>query len=315
MLDEPRVRSLRLRPNHGVTKDPLDRPHRLPLTHSAPLLSPRRPAPPGKTWAIGDVHGCYGTLEKLLDKIPFKEKRDHLWLVGDLVNRGQYSLEVLRWARRRQEELGPRFQMVLGNHDLHLLAVHRGYSKVRGGDTLKPLLKAKDASDLVGWLAAQPLLHLANQWILVHAGLLPHWSGKRARRIALRLEEELRGDGGRPLLARKPRHKLPKGYKKLRRQLAVLTRVRMFHPNGALSRYSGPPKRAPKSLTPWYASADARWRKRTVVCGHWAAQGLYLEDRLLALDSACAWGGKLSALRLEDRKLVQVRCRRSDLPA
>lgn len=277
-------------------------------------MTPQNPARRGKTWAIGDVHGCYRALERLLEKIPFKEKRDRLWMVGDLVNRGRYSAEVLRWARQRQQELGSRFRVVLGNHDLHLVAVHRGIVKARRGDTLDSVLRAKDCDELVQWLAGQVLLHREDDWILVHAGLLPHWTPKRAERIALRLTQELGDMGDRHLLTRKPRRKLPKGYKKLRRQLAVLTRIRMCHPNGALAAFSGPPDRAPKSLAPWHAADDARWRKRTVVCGHWAAQGLRLEEHMIALDSACAWGGKLSAVRLEDRKVVQVRCRRSDLP-
>lgn len=260
------------------------------------------------------MHGCFATLERLLEKIPFKEKRDRLWLVGDLVNRGRHSLEVLRWARRRHKELGSRFQVVLGNHDLHLLALHHGYSKPRRGDTLENLLDAKDGDRLVRWLSKRPLLHREDDWILVHAGLLPQWTGKRAEREAQSLSEMLRGPNRRYLLSRRPRGRLPKGFRKLRRHLAVLTRVRMCHPNGSLARFNGTPESAPRSLTPWHATEGARWSKRTVVCGHWAAQGLRLDEHMLALDSACVWGGKLSAVRLEDRKLVQVRCRKTDLP-
>ncbi len=268
----------------------------------------------GRTWAIGDIHGCRRTLDALLEELPFRERKDRLWLVGDLVNRGTGSRDVLLWARERHRDLGDRFRMVLGNHDLHLIAVARGVSKLRRGDTLEDVLEGTKRRKLVRWLESQPFVHAEDGWILVHAGLRAKWSAGRATRVSTRLQEVLTGEYGDHLLRRRPRGGLPQGLEKRRRQLAVLTRMRMLHPNGAMARFSGHPDLAPKKLSAWHEHPEPRWSEDVVVCGHWAAQGLRIEPQMLGLDSACVWGGHLSAMCLETGELIQVKARKKDLP-
>ena len=148
------------------------------------------------TWAIGDVHGCFRTLEALVERIGLDPRRDRLWMVGDLVNRGPGSLEVLRWARTLDAEMGDRFQVVLGNHDLHLIARHLGAASKRSRDTLKKVLKAADAAELIDWLRRRPFVHFeriaGRDYVLVHAGLRPGWSREDVTRAARRLERKLR---------------------------------------------------------------------------------------------------------------------------
>ena len=249
------------------------------------------------TWAIGDVHGCFQTLEALVERIGLDPRRDRLWMVGDLVNRGPGSLEVLRWARTLDAEMGDRFQVVLGNHDLHLIARHLGATSKRPRDTLKKVLKAADAAELIAWLRRRPFVHFeriaGRDYVLVHAGLRPGWSREDVTRAARRLERQLRGPKAKRLLCRRDK-----------KSLVTFTRMRMLDSKGQTHDYSGPPKDAPTGLKPWFRAAPRGCPERTVVCGHWAALGLRLEDDLIALDSGCVWGGRLTAVRLDDRRIV-----------
>lgn len=258
------------------------------------------------TYAIGDIHGCQSTLERLLERLPLDESRDRLWLVGDLVNRGPRSLETLRWARGVSTRLEGRFVTVLGNHDLHLLSVHRGWTGTRKKDTLAGILAAPDGLELLDWLASRPLFHRQGEALLVHAGLLPEWSAADAERWARLLEGELRHpDRARRLLAR-----VDQGADVTDpawRALAALTRLRALRGNGEMCDFAGPPEELPEECLPWFERPDRRTRGHTVVSGHWAAMGLRLEDGLLALDSGAAWGGPLTAVRLEDRAVFQER--------
>ncbi len=259
------------------------------------------------TYVIGDIHGCFDTLKRLLRKIQPNYDQDHLWLTGDLVNRGPESLQALRWARATQQQMGKRFVTVLGNHDLHLLALVLGYSRRRGKDTLDPLLAAEDRPRLVRWLLAQPLIHRRKKTLLVHAGLLPSWKPKQAERLARAIEQRLRGPAAKAILSHHPRGKLDAETQQLRTALAVMTRLRTLDATGQPSSYSGPPKNAPAGHRPWFEAKDRQSRKVEVLCGHWAAQGIHLAPGISALDSGAAWGGKLSALRLEDHQLFQVK--------
>lgn len=262
------------------------------------------------TYVIGDIHGCSRTLQKLLAKLDFDAEQDRLWLVGDLVNRGPDSLGVLRWARRLSDQLGERMVVVLGNHDLHLLALHAGLSDRRVVDDLKDILKAEDAEELITWLERRPLLHREGDHVLVHAGLLPQWTVDEAARWAARIAELLPTKEGKARLLRRPEPPdLDDETRELRRALGALTRLRTCSAAGELCSFSGPPEEAPAGCLPWFRIDARRSRDATILSGHWAALGLHVEPGVFALDSGCAWGGPLTALRLEDGTIVQQKRR------
>lgn len=259
------------------------------------------------TYAIGDIHGCWATLEGLLERIRFSSGRDRLWLVGDLVNRGPRSLAVLRWARG----LGDGAVVVLGNHDLHLLARAAGVAERRRRDTLEEVLAAPDRGELLAWLASRPLLHREGGRVLVHAGLLPGWSLERAGDWAREVEAALAGPEGTSLLqaVRCPpypawRASLPRE-EALRLALYAFAFLRCCDARGRPCHgFNGRPDEAPEGCRPWFAERSGETGV-TFVCGHWAALGLRLAPGLAALDSACVWGGPLTALRLEDGEVFQ----------
>ena len=257
-----------------------------------------------KTYAIGDIHGCFSMLEGLLGRLDFDKETDRLWLVGDLVNRGPGSLETLRWARQTADQLGDRFTVVLGNHDLYLVAIHRGWARQRKKDTLAEILAAPDCAELVEWLAARPVLHREGDTLLVHAGLLPHWTAAQAELWARRVDEGLASRGlARELLARADRGADVSD--PAWRALGAFTRLRTLTPDSDFCDYTGPPADTPTGCMPWFARPDRRTREQTIIAGHWAAAGLRLETGLVALDSGAVYGGSLSAIRLEDRAVFQ----------
>jgi bis(5'-nucleosyl)-tetraphosphatase (symmetrical) len=253
------------------------------------------------TWAIGDVHGCYRTLRKLLKKLDFARSEDRLWFTGDLVNRGPRSLEVLEWA----VEHDWRIESVLGNHDLHLLAVAYGVADERAKDTLRPILKSVRSVPLLDWLRRRPLAVSSGSFLLVHAGVLPDWTVDETLSIASRLEGRLRGDEGARLLAALRRRDADEADEM--RSLRALAFVRTVRANGELCReFTGPPEEAPEGCTPWYAVEGRRSRDAVVLFGHWAAAGFRRGPGWVSLDTGCAWGGKLTAIRLDDGEVVQV---------
>jgi bis(5'-nucleosyl)-tetraphosphatase (symmetrical) len=258
------------------------------------------------TYAIGDVQGCFDELQQLLAQFAFKKDKDRLWFVGDLVNRGPKSLEVLRFAR----DLGGRAIVVLGNHDLHLVSEHEGFDTARKGDTFDDVLNAPDRKELVDWLRSRPMMHAEGGHAMVHAGLLPRWSvakgvllGKEVHTalIGLHYREFLKNMyGSKPdewsdALAR---------WDRLRVIVNAMTRLRFCTREGKMD-LGAKGKTPPPGYVAWYA---LRKDKEAIVCGHWSALGLRLAPKLLALDSGCVWGGKLTALRLEDRTVFQVPC-------
>lgn len=268
------------------------------------------------TYAIGDVHGCLEPLEHLWRTLPFEASRDAVWLTGDLVARGPDSAGVLRWARGAAERLGGRFVSVLGNHDLRLLAARAGIDVGRGPRVLADVLASPDGEDLLAWLAARPVAHLGGEKLLVHAGVLPSWGLAEILERAHAAEEALRGPRAPRLLAalegREPAGALAAEVGTLR----VVTRVRTLSPNGELSDDTGPPESAPTGYRPWFAGSHRRPDGLVVVCGHWASLGLRLQEGLVALDTGCVYGGPLTAVRLDDRKVFQVPGRaRSPRPA
>ncbi len=258
------------------------------------------------TYVIGDVHGCFDSLQALWPQLGFDRRRDHLWLVGDLVNRGPRSLEVLRWARDLEERLGERMRVVLGNHDLHLLAMHDGHARKRRKDTLDAVLAAPDRAELATWLARRPLIHRDGETLLVHAGLLPHWTPGDAERIARRLEAMLRDpEHRRPLIDRDLELADDSPWVEPRAQLSAFAGLRTCTAAGKPCKFKGRPEDAPEGCLPWFQVPDRRSSKTTIVFGHWAAMGLRLEANAIALDSGCVWGHRLTAIRLEDRTLFQ----------
>lgn len=257
------------------------------------------------TYVIGDIHGRFETLQALLSQLPLRTGEDHLWLTGDLVNRGPASLEVLRWARRWHQRWGERMVVVLGNHDVHLLSLHFELRPIKTKDRdLVPILEAKDRQRLLQWLLWRPLLHRRGDTVLVHAGLLPRWTPRRAERLARSTEKLLRrGEHTAALLGSKA--KVDKEIREARRVLDVMTRVRTLRGNGKLDPFSGPPHEAPEGCVPWFSHPRRRPTASEIVFGHWAALGLHQEAGTYCLDSGCAWGGQLSALRLEDHAVFQ----------
>ena len=260
-------------------------------------------------FAIGDVQGCYDELRELIDKIAFDPKRDRLWFVGDLVNRGPNSLAVLRYVRG----LGDRAISVLGNHDLHLIAVARGFARLRDDDTLSDVLNAPDRDELIDWLRCLPMMHVEGDKALVHAGLPPQWSVNKASTLAGEVEAALRGPGHHKFLenlygSKPSRWKDSlKGWDRLRVIVNTMTRMRFCSMDGELDfKSKGESTNGPPGFMPWFEVAGRKSAGTTLIFGHWSALGLRVMPDVLALDSGCVWGGKLSAIRLDDRQLTQV---------
>ena len=251
------------------------------------------------------------SLQRLLDVIAFSPSRDSIWLVGDLVNRGPRSLEVLRWARDNDGAVNT----VLGNHDVHLLARAAGVAGPKKRDTLDDVLAAYDRQGLFDWLRARPLVHVADPFVLLHAGLHPSWSVKTARALASEIETVLRSATWRSELAELigKRGKTIAwrddlmGTARLRTALTYFISVRMCSLDGTMdAEYNGGPDEAPSGLLPWFALPHREWTTHVPVFGHWAALGLDVAADHIALDSGCVWGRQLSAIRLPERAITQV---------
>jgi bis(5'-nucleosyl)-tetraphosphatase (symmetrical) len=260
-------------------------------------------------YAIGDVQGCFASLQRLLQLIDWIPGRDELWLTGDLVNRGPRSADVLRWVVEHEQHV----TVVLGNHDLHFLARVAGAVHEKKRDTLDELLAAKDRDRLVDWLRRRALAHVTSEHILVHAGIHPRWTAADTRARAAEIERELAGPSWRAFLAqlhgRPPRWdaKLGGG-DRWRAILAYLVRVRMLEADGRTDPdFDDHPAKAPADLVPWFAFPERAWATHTAVFGHWAALGLDLGPKHVALDTGCVWGKSLTALRLDDRSVFQVK--------
>jgi bis(5'-nucleosyl)-tetraphosphatase (symmetrical) len=253
-------------------------------------------------WAIGDVHGCYRTLRKLLQAIRFDAGRDRLWLVGDLVGRGPRALDVLRFLSDN-----PAATAVLGNHDLFLLACAAGVARPRAKDRLTEVLAAYDRDELLGWLARRPLLVRQGDTLLLHAGLLPSWTPDRAERRARRAEERLAGPGGDRLLAAwRGDDAVTRAVERDAETLDILCRLRACTAKGEPYRgFTGAPSELPRRCRPWFDMPGRASAHLQIVCGHWAALGLMVRPDVLALDTGCVWKRALTAVRLEDRRVVQ----------
>ena len=270
-----------------------------------------------KTFAIGDVQGCHASLQELLAKIRILTPAPRLIFVGDLVNRGPDSLGTLRALRA----MGDAADFVLGNHDLHLLAVANGIRKPHRSDTLDDILSAPDRDELFDWLRHRPLALFEEGHLLVHAGVLPQWSAAQTMELAHEVETMLRGPDWVGFLAEMYGNQPArwedglKGADRLRCIVNGLTRTRFCAPDGTmdfLSKEGG--DSAPAGHMPWFDVPGRRTEEVTVVFGHWSTLGLTLRPNLIGLDTGCVWGGQLSAVCLQDRTLVQVDCPRYRKP-
>jgi bis(5'-nucleosyl)-tetraphosphatase (symmetrical) len=257
------------------------------------------------TYAIGDVQGCFDELRQLLKQFRFKQG-DRLWFVGDLVNRGPKSLDVLRFVR----DLDEKAIVVLGNHDLHLVTQDEGFERPRKDDTFIDVLGAPDAKALVDWLRLRPMVHVEGGYAMVHAGLLPQWSIDKALCLGKEVEAALAASNYREFLRNMYGSQPDQwsdslaGWDRLRVIVNAMTRLRFCTPEGRMD-FRAKGTSAPPGHVAWF---ETRNDEETIVCGHWSALGLKLGEKLAALDSGCVWGGKLTAMRLEDRALFQVPC-------
>ncbi|MES4611493.1 MAG: bis(5'-nucleosyl)-tetraphosphatase (symmetrical) ApaH [Ewingella sp.] len=272
------------------------------------------------TYLIGDVHGCIDELKALLAQVNFNPEQDRLWLTGDLVARGPNSLEVLRYV----SALGESVRMVLGNHDLHLLAIYAGISFNKPKDRLNPLLEAEDADELINWLRRQPVLQVDEELKLVmaHAGITPQWDLETAQMCAREVEAVLSSDTY-PLFLDAMYGDMPNnwspelsGLARLRFSTNALTRMRYCFPNGQLDMMcKDTPENAPRPLKPWFdIESPIRQAGYSIAFGHWASlEGKGAPEGVYALDTGCCWGGVLTMIRWEDKQYFTQRSnRRSD---
>lgn len=264
-------------------------------------------------YLIGDLQGCCSAFERLLATIDFSPSRDHLVVLGDLVNRGPDSLGTLR----RLRELGEAATCLLGNHDLNLLAVAFGLRKQGKGDTLDAIIDSPEREAWIDWLRRRRMALLHEGWLLVHAGVPPQWDTDTTLALAGEIEDHLRSDDLRDFLTSMYGNAPSRWDESLagpdRRRFVVnaLTRIRFVQPDGTLElKASGPADSAPEGLLPWFDAPGRRTQGQRMAFGHWAALGLVDRPDLLALDTGCVWGGQLTAARIdgERRELIQVPC-------
>ncbi len=263
-------------------------------------------------YAVGDIQGCLKPLRRLLDRVAFDPARDTLWATGDLINRGPESLETLRFCHA----LGDSFRTVLGNHDLHLLAVAHGHRTLNRKDTLKPILQARDSDILLHWLQQQPLMFSDQGFTVVHAGIPPQWSIAEAQGHADEVAAVLRGPDAAAYFANMygndPNHWHTElsGPTRWRVITNYLTRMRFCTPNGQLDLAAKEGlDTAPPGLAPWFSFRDCPGNDERIIFGHWAAlEGRHCGPGLYPLDTGCVWGGRMRLMCLETREFHHCTC-------
>lgn len=260
------------------------------------------------TYVVGDVQGCFDELQLLLQQCGFDPERDRVWLVGDLVNRGPKSLEVLRWAMN----LGDACVCVLGNHDLHLLAVAYAGARLNKADTLNAILDAPDRETLLDWLRTRPLFHREGRWAMVHAGLWPQWTLQQAQALADEVAAVLRSTDFKQffldMYGNRPDTWSDQlgGIERMRFVVNVMTRMRLITSERRLEyKYKAKLEDAPAGTSAWFDVPPAEPRDAAILFGHWSALGLRVGNDVIALDTGCVWGDTLTAYRLEDGALFQ----------
>ncbi len=258
-------------------------------------------------YLIGDVQGCYSSLKKLLKAINFDQQNDQLWFVGDLVNRGPQSLKTLRFVR----SLGDSAVSVLGNHDLHLLALYYGQAKVRSSDSLSQVLKAEDCKELMEWLRFRPMLHfdISLNFAIVHAGIYPGWSLPQAMDRAREVEQAIRGENVvdflRDMYGNQPAKWSEQlaGMERLRFITNVFTRMRYLRQDGSLDlEIKGAPQKLKSSdVNPWFEYSQSAIKHNRLAFGHWSTLPTNQYGSCFAIDSGCLWGGRITALRIDKK--------------
>ncbi|HEY0907604.1 MAG TPA: symmetrical bis(5'-nucleosyl)-tetraphosphatase [Methylophilus sp.] len=270
-------------------------------------------------FAIGDIQGCYHSLMQLLNKVGFQPGRDQLWLVGDIINRGTGSLEVLRWCHAQRDSL----RLVLGNHDLHAIAVAHGVRPPHRFDTLHALFAAEDGGELLGWLRQQPLMVLEDDYAMLHAGLYPQWTLPQARALAGEVEAVLQAPDYAHFL-HDMYGNVPAGWSDQWQGMArwraitnALTRMRLVDAGGTMEfAFKGEVGDIPDGYYPWFKAPGRRSAGgATVLCGHWSALGLYQGEGVVALDTGCLWGRQLTAYDMDSHHYTQVALDPRDQPA
>lgn len=270
-------------------------------------------------YLLGDVQGCSDPLESLLQEVAFSPSRDHLHVLGDLVNRGPDSLGVLR----RLKGLGASATCLLGNHDLHLLGVAHGVRKQHRGDTVGDILQAADRDEWLDWLRHRRMAVQAHGWLMVHAGVLPQWDAAQTLAVAAEVEALLQGPDLAdflPLMYGKEPERWQDsltGADRWRCAINGLTRLRFCRPDGTMDfEAKEGAGAAPEGLLPWFEVPGRRTEGTPVAFGHWSTLGLVNRDDLLSLDTGCVWGGPLTAVRLSDngREVIQIPCAQAQKP-
>ncbi|WP_432455949.1 MULTISPECIES: symmetrical bis(5'-nucleosyl)-tetraphosphatase [unclassified Agarivorans] len=267
------------------------------------------------TYFVGDIQGCLDELKALLEQVKFSKKRDQLWLAGDLVARGPQSLATLRFVK----QLGDAAQIVLGNHDLHLLAVANGIHRAKRRDKLQDLLEAPDKDELLDWLRKQPLIvkHPEFDLVMVHAGIYPKWKVGKALKLGKEVQKKLSGDHYLELLqnmySNEPAHWSDElvGYDRLRYIINVFTRMRYCFPDGSLdfALKIPPNKNTNPNLVPWFNLPGKHLKHTHIIFGHWAAlMGESAHPLVDGLDTGCVWGNHLTMLRWEDQRFFTQDC-------
>jgi bis(5'-nucleosyl)-tetraphosphatase (symmetrical) len=266
-------------------------------------------------YLIGDVQGCDSALQRLIDKIQFSPSRDTLHLLGDLVNRGPDNLAVLR----RLKNLGQSARCLLGNHDLHLLALHVGVSKLKPADTLNDILQAPDRTELMDWLRFQSLAMHEAGVLMVHAGVLPQWSLTQTMSLAAEVETVLRGQDWTDFISHMYGSQPDRwqdnlsGHDRLRVIVNGLTRLRFCTPEGAMEfAHHKDAAFAPEGFLPWFDIEDRRTKGNTIAFGHWSSLNALDRKDVVELDTGCVWGGCLSAVRFDPEhgigERIKVEC-------
>ena len=258
-------------------------------------------------YAIGDLQGCFYSFQSLLNAVNFNKREDQLRLVGDLVNRGQGSLEVLDWCYNHRDNI----KIVLGNHDLHFLAVAFKAKSISTKDTFEHVLKNKNLSKFIDWLLSIPLAYGNDKYLMVHAGIYPSWPTKLTIQLSNEITFELNKN---PKIFLKEMYgNLPiiwdENYKKadrLRFAINTMTRMRALNKNGSIDfSFKKNLDKLPSNLTPWYLF-PSKERKEFILSGHWSAIGIQTFANGIILDSGCVWGRKLSAYSFEEKKIISI---------
>lgn len=263
------------------------------------------------TYLVGDIQGCFDELQQLLTTVDFDSTNDTLWLAGDLVARGPKSLETLRFVK----SLGNSAKVILGNHDLHLLAIYHGINPIKKKDKTAPIYDADDCDELIQWLRQQPLFLEHDEFVMCHAGISPQWDLQTARECSQEISQLLSSDEWVWLLSNMYDslpdfwHSDLQGMERNRYIINAFTRMRFVHSDMRLDmKCKLPPSEAKQdNLIPWFAHPERTKIEKPIIFGHWAALMGYQDDNAIGLDTGCVWGGELTMLRWEDKKMFTQR--------